>query len=145
MLAATVELLDGAPDEAGSAFIVATLGRVPVIVPGVPVRRVVQEDSQITFRQAGPRAAAGYVLNSLAIVARLAGDQAESDVLLGEAFARLSAAGDEAGVAQTYAAIGRLATLQGDTDRAHRALGESLGLRRQVWDCRETKPAVDRD
>ena len=73
-----------------------------------------QEDSPITFRQAGPRAAAGYVLNSLAIVARLAGEQAESDVLLGEAFARLSAAGDEAGVAQTFAAIGRLATLQGD-------------------------------
>ena len=79
---------------------------------------------------------AGYVLNSLAIVARLAGEQAESDVLLGEAFARLSAAGDEAGVAQTYAAIGRLATLQGDLDRAHWALGESLGLRRRLGDIR---------
>lgn len=136
VLAATVDLLDGAPADAGSAFIVATLGRVPVLVPGGPVRRVVQEDSQITFRQAGPRAAAGYVLNSLAIVARLSGDQAESDVLLGEAFARLSAAGDEAGVAQTYAAIGRLATLQGDAERAHWALGESLGLRRRLGDIR---------
>ena len=57
-------------------------------------------------------------------------------MLLGEAFARLSAAGDEAGVAQTFAAIGRLATLQGDLDRAHWALGESLGLRRRLGDIR---------
>ena len=136
VLTATVELLDRVPEAAGSGFVVATLGRVPVIVPGEPVRRVVQEDSPITFRQAGPRAAAGYVLNSLAIVARLAGEQAECDVLLGEAFARLSAAGDEAGVAQTFAAIGRLATLQGDTERAQWALGESLGLRRRLGDIR---------
>ena len=137
VLAATVELLDRRARGGG----LGVHRRDPRARAGdraraAPVLRVVQEDSPITFRQAGPRAAAGYVLNSLAIVARLAGEQAESDVLLGEAFARLSAAGDEAGVAQTYAAIGRLATLQGDLDRAHWALGESLGLRRRLGDIR---------
>ena len=52
------------------------------------------------------------------------------------AFARLSAVGDEAGVAQTLAAIGRLATLQGDGERAAWALGESLTLRRRLGDIR---------
>jgi predicted ATPase len=136
VLEATADQLDRLPEDAGSSFLVATLGRVPVIVPGQPIRRVVQEDSPITFRQVGPRAAGGYVLNSLAIVARLSGDEARADVLLGEAFARLSAAGDEAGVAQTFAAIGRLATLQGDAQRALWALGEGLELRRRLVDIR---------
>ena len=135
-LETALALLERSPDDAGPDFVAGSMGFVPLVVPGRPVERAVQEDSQITFRRVGPRAAVGYVRASLAIMARLEGDPAGADVLLGDALARMQAIGDEAGVAHVLAGIGRLATIEGERERAWTALRESLALRRRLGDVR---------
>ena len=87
-------------------------------------------------RVVGPRAAGAYVQLNLALVARLAGDPAEADLLLGNALARMRAAGDEGGIAQALAVERSVGDAQGDTARAREALRESLVIRRRLGDVR---------
>lgn len=131
-----LELLGSVPVDSRAAFLVVTLGIVPFAARGGRVRLVVQEEAQITFRGAGPRAAAAYVRLNLALLARLEDDPARAEVLLGDALARLRAESDDAGIALTLSAIGRYAILEEDVDRAKEALLESLALRRRLGDVR---------
>lgn len=131
-----LELLEPLPADSRPEFLVVTLGIVPFAAHGGGTPRVVQDESQITFRRAAPRTAAAYVRLNLALLARLEGEPARADVVLGDALARLRAEGDDAGIALTLAAIGRYAMLEGDLVRARQTLGESLALRRRLGDVR---------
>ena len=121
---------------APSDFLVINLGYVPVLDGDGHVQRLVQEESQNTFRRVDPLRAGAYARANLALVARLQGRPDEAEAVLGDALAQLRAVEDEAGIAQLLAATGRLATLQGELDRARAALRESLAIRRRLGDVR---------
>ena len=136
LLEQTLALLARAPHDAPSDFLVINLGHVPVLDGDGHVQRLVQEESQNTFRRVDPLRAGAYARANLALVARLQGRPDEAEAVLGDALAQLRAVDDEAGIAQLLAATGRLATLQGELDRARAALRESLAIRRRLGDVR---------
>ena len=136
LLEQTLALLARAPHDAPSDFLVINLGYVPVLDGDGHVQRLVQEESQNTFRRVDPLRAGAYARANLALVARLQGRPDEAEAVLGGALAQLRAVDDEAGIAQLLAATGRLATLQGELDRARATLRESLAIRRRLGDVR---------
>ena len=136
LLEQTLSLLARAHHEDPSDFLVINFGHVPVLDHDGHVQRLVQEESQNTFRRVDPFRARAYARVNLALVARLQGRPDEAEALLGDALAQLRAVDDEAGIAQLLAATGRLATLQGELNRARATLRESLAIRRRLGDVR---------
>ncbi len=97
---------------------------------------VVDEETLLLLRQVGTRAAIGYALANLGILARQQGEFGRAKNLFEESLSQFREIGDRAGIGQVLGQLGNLARDSGEFNQARACLEQSLAIRREIGERR---------